>query len=571
MKRHNLVTSASQPLSLLRQSLSQCRKAFGYNFFFSFACNVLVLSMPIYTTQIYNRVLASRSLDTLLMLTVFVVVTHIILGILYAARSFVFIEISQWLEEKLAPHYITVSISDAAVKRTLSGSQLLRDLNVVKNFITGPTLISLFDAPWAPLFIAALFFVNVWIGYLTLGAAILLLLLGWVHERLTKGPAEKVNAYQLKGFSDVENAIRNADVIETMGMREAIISNWQSQKKESAGVSASANRLSTLISSFTKTLRLLIQIASMGVGAYLAIDGQMSAGGIFAVSLLSGKALAPFESAVGLWKSLIGVRQSYRRLSHASETFSPRPSLTDLPTPKGNLEFEKVVFAINSAEKPIIRGVHVSVEAGETVLVIGPSGSGKSTLMKLACGLWRPSGGAVRLDHADISALDRCKIGPHIGYLPQDIELMSGTVRDNISRMNKDADDEKVVAAAQFAGVHEAILRLPKGYETPVGVDGSYLSGGQRQRIALARAFFGQPKLVILDEPNSNLDQEGDSALCAAITAAKQAGITLLVVSHRPNLVPLADKLLVIVEGAAAAYGLPEEVMKKLQSGTGFQ
>lgn len=551
--------------TVLTDTIKLIKRPLYFIFFFGFIISMLTIATSIYSLQVFDRVLSSGSMGTLFALTVIMFICLIVLGFIQVIRTSVFIHISNYIDKKLSPKLLEISITNSAVFSGLQGSQNLRDLNVIKSFLTGAGINSLLDAPWALLYIIAIFFIHPLLCLMVCISAAVLLLLAYTNEKATKSSLDKANEMNVKSVKELELATRNAEVIEAMGMKSSVIKNWLSLNQEIVNHQTEASRKSSVISNTTKIFRMMVYALSTGVGAYLVIENRMSPGGIIAASILSGKALAPFDAAIGMWKSVINVRKSYERLNKIFTSSPARQESMQLPEPKGNLELDKVAYVSQTTKKPIIKGINVKINAGEVVGVIGPSGSGKTTLAKLITGIWKPTSGLTRLDGADIYTWNRDDINNHLGYLPQDVELFNGSVKDNIARMNKEADSQKVIDAARSAFVHELILRLPNGYETDIGIAGSQLSAGQRQRIALARAFYNNPKVIILDEPNSNLDQEGDEALAKSIQFAKQNGSTVIVISHRQNIMNVLDKLLVIQNGEAKLFGERDEVLNKLK------
>jgi PrtD family type I secretion system ABC transporter len=546
---------------LLRESLLLCKKTFLFNFFFSFCINVLTLATSIYSLQVLDRVLSSSSLETLYMLSIIMIVVYIILAFLQIIRSFVFTKVANWLDSKLSSALLESSITYGAGAR---GSQNLRDLDTIKSFITGQPITLLFDAPWAVVYFIVIFFIH-WInGFIVLGAAAVLFILALLNDKLTKKQIEKSNEISILSMRKIDSISRNSEIIKAMGMKGSLTTSWQKINNDLKIVNTSIGNRSSVITNITKSIRLLIQMSVMAVGAILVIKGKMSSGGIIATSILTGKALAPFDAAVAIYKALIHSKKSYARLNEALKIHENQQQLKiQLPTPSGNLFLEKLIYALPNTDNIMIRGVNVKIEAGEIIGLIGPSGSGKTTLARLIVGVLRATKGSVRLDGANIKNQDSEVIGKYIGYLPQDVELFDASVKENISRMMEGADDASIIGAAKFASIHELVLNLPQGYET----NSLALSAGQKQRIGLARAFFGLPKLVVLDEPNSNLDSEGDNALLRTIQNAKKAGITTIVISHKPSILQFTDKILTLFEGEVKMFDEREKVIQALSGG----
>jgi PrtD family type I secretion system ABC transporter len=539
--------SKNQHNNILRESLELCKRAFLYNFIFSFFINVFMLSSSIYSLQILDRVLSSSSMETLLMLTIIMVIIYIILAALQIVRSFIFMHIANWLDNKLSTPLVETSIS---YNSTNKGSQNLRDLGTIKSLITGPVITHLFDAPWAAIYLLVIFFIH-WInGVIVLIGALILLALALLNEKLTKKQLEKVNEINIQSMQNIEVISRNSEVIKAMGMKYNIVASWQDLNKVYVQENNKVIVKSNFITNITKSIRLLIQMSTMGVGAILVMKNNMSAGGIIATSILSGKALAPFDAAVTIYKTLINSKKSYQRLSESLANYQLDHDKITLPKPQGNVMLDNLIYKLPNSDKFIIKGVNLDIKAGHIIGLIGPSGAGKTSLARLMVGVLQATKGCVRLDGGDITLQDDQEIGKYIGYLPQDIELFNATIKDNIARMDKKASSDAIIAAAKFTNIHDLILKLPDGYET----NATNLSAGQKQRIALARAFFAQPKLVILDEPNSNLDSIGEKALLQTIANAKQAEITTIIISHKPAILNFVDKIIFFNEGEVKTY-----------------
>ncbi len=548
----------------LQTALKACGKAFKYSLFFSFIASLLTLATSLYALQIFDRVLSSGSMDTLIALTFVVSGLIIILGLIQTVRSYISADISLFLDKELSSLLLSNSISLSAINKTLQGSLFQRDLASLKNFLTGPATNSIIDSPWAFIYIIVIFFIHPAISIIVIIGASILLFLAFYNEKQTAPLLKTASEFNLQSIKEIEISTRNAEVIEAMGMKNGIIKNWQKINQKVLNLQTKASARANLIINITKTVRLFTYIFTMAAGAYLVVYNKMSPGGIIAASILSGKALAPFDAAISNWKSVLSARRAYERLNKLMIDPNIREKAMKLPPPKGDLKIEKILYKPEPNAKPAIKGIDIKIAAGESVCIIGPTGAGKTTLAKLIAGIYKPDAGVVRLDNADIYTWDREDIKNHIGYLPQDVELFNGKVKDNIARMDKEADPKKVIKAAEDAFVHSLILRLPKGYETDIGVAGSALSAGQRQRIALARAFYNNPKLIILDEPNSNLDKEGETALAKAVYNAKQKQITLIIISHRETILQVIDKILVIHQGEAKLFGKKKEILRQL-------
>lgn len=521
-----------------------------------------MLALPIYSMQVLDRVMSSHSMETLLMLSLIVIFAIACVEVLSAVRALLFTRMGQWLEMRLAPLFFEQSLAAALFQR-VGSTQLLRDFQQLRQFLSSPAFFLLFDIPWALIFLIALFVLHPLLGLLALFGGLILLGLAYATEKNTKRMLDEGNDHHMRSMQQIEQYCRNAEVIQAMGMARSVGALWQKNYEKTLFTQSAATIRSGFFSELTKFFRYLVQIATTGIGAYLALHHELSSGGIIAASIITGRALAPFETAIGSWKSGIAARKSHQRLVEMLATLPARYEAMELPTPEGRLDIETLTYTPPNASKPILKNLELTLRAGEILGIIGPSASGKTTLAKLIAGVLKPSHGVVRLDGADIYHWNRADVGRHIGYLPQDIELFQGTVKENIARMDLEASAEAVVAAAQFTHLHDMILRLPQGYNTRIGNDGALLSSGQRQRIGLARAFFGSPRLVILDEPNSNLDGEGEVALFDALTRAQTLGITTLVISHRPSVLRVVTKLLILKDGQIAHFGERDAVLKE--------
>jgi PrtD family type I secretion system ABC transporter len=547
----------------VRRALRACRGAFAIIMAFSMAINILTLASPLYMMQVFDRVLTSRSIDTLVMLTLVVMLAIGVLTLIETIRTQMLARIGHWLDDRLGPVVFSGALKAALRCEAAPAAQGLRDLATLRGFLTGPGVAPLLDAPWAPIFIIALFALHPVFGLIGLCSAILLFTLALINEFATKRPLREANVGQSRTQQRAEAALRNAEVIRAMGMRDGVIRLWRSDIADTMASAQSAGLRGAAIMAVSKFSRLFVQTLILGAGAWLVIDHEASPGAMFASMFLLGRALAPVENAIGTWKSLVGARLARRRLGELVELVPDMAPGMELPRPQGELSVERLVFVPPGGDEPTLRGVSFDLAPGEVLGVIGPSAAGKSTLARLIAGTWLPTAGKVRLDGADISVWHDSAGSHHIGYLPQDIELFSGSVRSNIARLGH-AGPAAVIEAARMVGLHESIMRLPRGYDSEIGESGLKLSGGQRQRIGLARAIFGRPRLVVLDEPNASLDHEGEEALHRAIVALKQCGTTIVMVAHRPSVLGLADKLLVLRQGMVEAYGSRADIIAKL-------
>ncbi len=552
---------ASNPLD---HTLKAIKPVLIYSALFSCFINLLLLLVPLYSMQVLDRVLSTGSTETLTWLTVIMLAAFAAASLLQTVRSFVLVRLGEWMDRKMSPLLLAHGLSGMASIRGNQGTQPLRDMQSLRQFITGNGMLTLFDAPWSAVYLLILFIIDSSIGGIVLLGCLILLGLAWLNERAMRPPLDEANESNIANFQHMEMAQRNTDVIEAMGMKDAVIGRWQGRQDRVTRLQSQASGRSAIIQAFSRFFRLMLQIAVIGWGAYLALHNHISSGSIIAASILAGKAFAPFDAAISLWKSVIEAREAKARLQVYLSSMQDARQTVSLPPPRGALEVEKVVFALPGMERPILKGVSFALEAGDILGIIGPSAAGKSTLARLIVGSWEPYSGMVRLDKADMKQWKREELGPYVGYLPQDAELFSGTVRDNIARLRDNATDEEVIKAAKLAGAHQMILALPNGYGTDVGMRGAALSAGQRQRIGLARAFFGHPKLVVLDEPDANLDEDGEAALAQALQFARAQGITTIVVTHRKHVLAYVNKLLLMRDGQAEMFGPAREVAEAL-------
>ncbi|PAA24733.1 type I secretion system permease/ATPase [Pseudomonas fragi] len=550
----------------LHTALKACRESFLSVGFFSFFINALMLVPTFYMLQVYGRVITSGSLTTLSMLTLIMTGLVITLGCLEWTRSRIMVRVSNRLDMLLSRQVYKASFKRALESGGMDASaQPLNDLTGLRQFLSGNGLFAFFDAPWLPIYIAVMFMFHPWFGWVATGSALLLLLLAFVNERLTGPTLAQANKEHIGASLYTTKNLRNAEVIESMGMLETLMDRWWTRQKNVLLLQSRASDKGAMISTLSRSFRILVQSLILGLGAYLAVDHQVGAGLVFAGSVLLGRALAPIDLIIGSWKGFIAARSQYARLNAILASQQAQPERMSLPAPKGDVHVENLTVAAPGSNIAIIKNISFSVPAGCVVGIIGPSAAGKSTLARGLLGIWAPLQGVVRLDGADISAWDKHELGPHIGYLPQDIELFEGSVSDNIARFTR-VDSEKVILAATTAGVHDMILLLPDGYDTVIGGDGVVLSGGQRQRIGLARALYGSPRLIILEEPNSNLDEVGDRALIAALHRIRLSGATLFVITHRTNIVSQLDRLMVMSNGGLSLFGPRELVLTELNA-----
>jgi PrtD family type I secretion system ABC transporter len=529
----------------------------------SFFINLLILPMSIYSLQVMDRVMSTGSLPTLVWLTVIMLAMFAVAGALQALRSIILIQAADWLYERIAEIALPQVLAQAATGG--KGAQHMRDASQLKQFISGNGLITLVDAPWAVLYIIGLFIIHAALGVLVTAGALLLIILAWINEVSMRTMVKDAGGAQMRGFQELELATRNAEVTEAMGMSRSLAARWKAMQKDATTLQQQAGSRSAVIQGITKFVRLALQVLVTCIAAYLAVHGSVTVGAIIASSILASRALAPFEVAISSWKSFTESRAAYGRLKEVFDHL-PKDNAMPLPAPMGALSVDQASYVISGMERPILKSMTFALNRGESLGIIGPSGSGKSTLARLILGVYPLTSGAIRLDSADVHQWPKHELGKYIGYLPQDVELFGGTIKDNISRFQEDASPEAIVHAAQLASAHELILRLPQGYDTDIGASGAKLSAGQRQRIGLARALYGEPRLLILDEPDANLDEAGQQALLFALSTAKQRGITTLLITHRTSLLAHVDKLLLLREGTMEAFGPTAQVIAAINA-----
>lgn len=560
-----LAPGAPHPLpSPLARALRLGVAPIGVAALFSLISNLLYLALPLYTNQIYSRVLTSQSGSTLMVLSLGCAFVFVVSSIIDHYRAQVLSGFGVVLDQQLASRTFA-ALFDAVVRRRGTRAQALRDLDAVRGAIGGQAIAVLFDLPWMPIFMLILFFIDPMIGIVTFVGGLVLVLLAFLQDRATHSAIKEANEAAITSYGFTDAALRNGEVVRALGMLPTIGRQWARSRYISVAASSEAAQRGGFYSGAIKFVRMLIQILIIAVGAWLVVERSIPSGLLFANMILASRALAPIERMVGSWKGLIEAVQAYKRLDRVLLDYEPPSAVTKLPAPEGLLTVEQVSFAPAGAPALVLLNLNMRIEPGDFVGVIGPSGAGKSTLARLLVGIWKPNSGAIRLDGADVYSWDREDFGRNVAYQPQDTELFSGTVRDNIARFLPDATDEQVVAAAKQADAHELILRLPKGYETDLGEGGMVLSAGQRQRVGLARTLFGDPRLIILDEPNANLDADGEAALLQALARAKDRGATVVLISHKPSAFIHANKIALLVDGKLADFGPRDQVMARLQ------
>ncbi len=551
------------PGGTVRDLVSRLQRYFAYAGLFSLAINALLLVPALYMLQVFDRVLSSRSEETLVMLSVGALLALAMMAALDMLRARLLAACGIALDRWLGPSVLQGLLAQTA---RLGGAEYLnglRDVSTLRGFLVGAGVIALFDAPWLPLFLVLIYLFHPLLGAVALAGAVLMLFLAVLNERLTRRPLGQVLAAGRRAGRFIDASTANAETVSALGMARAITRRWQALNDAALREQSAASGLGATFAGLTKFTRQFVQMAMLGAGAYLVIAQHLSAGVMIATTIILGRALAPVEMLVAGWRNLVEVRSAWQRLAQLFAANPPEPAGTPLPAPRGALAVERVVYGFPGAARPALRGVSFSLNAGESLGVIGPTAAGKSTLARLVVGIWKPAAGAVRLDGSDVATWPREQLGVYLGYVPQAVGLFSGTVAANIARLGE-PDAAAVIRAAQRAHAHDMILRLPRGYDTEVGDAGAALSPGQRQRVALARALYGEPRLVVLDEPNANLDAEGDEALVRTLHDLKESTVTVVVAAHRPSLLAGVDKLLVLKDGVAEMFGPRAEVIARV-------
>ncbi|MGJ4889639.1 type I secretion system permease/ATPase [Bradyrhizobium sp. HKCCYLR20261] len=554
-------TTARSPLGT---ALRACFPALTATFVLSLFINASMLASPLYSMQVYDRVLTSRNVSTLVMLTLIVGVFLILYGVLEFARSGVLARAGVQFEGTLRHPLFETMMKAELSPRHRYGQQIIRDAETIRDCISSGTAAIACDLPWTPVFVALCFLQHAYLGILSLFGAIVLFSLALFTEFYTRSSVERTNALANEASRFVASALRNGEVVRGLGMGDIVLDRWSCRQSAMVDAHSTLVERGAAMHSVTKFARMAVQTSLLCIGAWLAIEQQISPGAMMATSIIMGRALAPVEQVVGQWKRIVAFRSAYRRLEELFQALPVTAAPTALPTPRGDIDVENAVVWPPAAGRPSVKGVSFSLKAGESLAIVGASASGKSSMARAMAGVWPLREGVIRIDGAAYSQWDQNRLGKHIGYLPQDIELFSGTVADNIARLAK-VDEAAVIAAAKAAGAHEVILRLPNGYDTPIGEGGVALSGGMRQRVGLARALYGNPRLLILDEPNSNLDEDGERALAHAMAQMKAAGRTVIVVTHRPQLLAHVDRVMVMAFGKSLAFGPRDEVIAKMR------
>jgi ATP-binding cassette subfamily C exporter for protease/lipase len=551
------------PQNEVAQVLTSFKKTFRNIGVFSAVINMLMLMPAIYMLQLYDSVLTSRNEMTLLMLTLIMLGAYIFMGALEYVRSFVLIRVGAQLDMKLNKRVYTAAFEENLKQGNNNAGQALKDLTNLRQFLTGNALFAFFDAPWFPIYLFVIFMFHPALGAFALVGTTILFILAYINEKISHKPLAEANSMAVASTNVASNNLRNAEVIEAMGMLPNIQSRWYKLHSRFLNLQAEASEKAGIVTALSKSFTVALQSLMLGLGALLVLDNSITPGMMIAGSILLGRAIAPVQLLISVWKQIGSTRSAYERLTKLLEQNPAREAGMALPKPKGVISVENITAAPPGGKVAVIKGLTFSLAAGEVLGIIGPSGSGKSTLARLLVGVWPAAAGKVRLDGADVYLWNKDELGPHIGYLPQDIELFAGTVSENIARFGE-VHADKVILAAKRAGVHELILNMPSGYDTLLGDGGTGLSGGQKQRLGLARAMYDDPSLIVLDEPNSNLDDVGEQALLAAIIDLRKRGKTIVLITHRTSIISATNKLLLLHDGIAKMFGPTNQVLEAL-------
>lgn len=550
--------------SELTSTLWGFRREFLIVGIFSMVANVLMLTPTLYMLQVYDRVLASQSELTLIAMSVLTLFLFAVMAFSEWMRSRLLVSAGVRLDEQLSTQVFNASFEAHLSQAGSSPSRAFGDLIQIRQFLTGNGIFAFFDAPWTPIYMAVLFFLHPWLGVMGIVFALIQAALAWFGHRHTVAPSEAAVKAGAESNSFLQGKLRNSEVLESMGMVPNLQKRWTVRHQIHLNKSGEAQQLTHGITAWSKFIRYSQQSLALGAGALLAIDGQISLGAMIASSILMTRALAPIDMMVGSWRQFTGMRFAFARLEKMLQDYPPRDPALKRVAPTGEVTLHEVFATAPGRADPILKKISLNVPAGTVTAVLGPSGSGKSTLARVLMGIWPDVSGNVLIDGLPIAGWNRVELGPYLGYLPQDIELFEGSIAENIARFGE-VDPAKVIEAAQSAGLHDMILRFPKGYDTPIGEAGNLLSGGQRQRIGLARAIYGSPQLVVLDEPNANLDDAGETALFRTIQQLKAKGRTVFLITHRPAAVAVADRILILRDGLVVANGPKDVVIASLQ------
>lgn len=557
------LTNADGAKGLLPEAIKAARRLLIHAGVLSFFVNILMLTGPLYMLQIYDRVLSSRSYETLVVITILTLGLFATMAVLDFTRGALLSRAGDAFEAKLKGTTFDRTM-DASLAGVPAAEQPLRDLRQIRMFVGSPALTAVFDAPWTPLFLAIVFMMHWLLGLVAIAGLIVLLILAVINERTSRTSNASAQGMAAQADRLAVATLRNAAAAEAMGMRAILKKRWLGVSENANDHNVNATDRIGGLTAVSKAARLFLQSAILGTGALLAIQGIVTPGVMIAASIITGRALAPIEIVTGQWKNFALTASSYKRLASFVGDATEAPARTSLPAPKGALGVDRLYCQPGAAKKPVLKGVSFVLEAGEALGIIGPSAAGKSTLARALVGVERAFSGEVRLDGANMAHWDPDALGQFIGFLPQEVELFAGTAAENISRFAEEPSSENIIAAAEAAGANEMVLSFPDGYDTEIGERGQYLSAGQRQRLGLARALYGDPALVVLDEPNANLDAEGDAALAKAVQGLKAKGATTIIVAHRPSAIAFVDKLLLLSDGEVRAFGPRDEILKQL-------
>ncbi len=552
-----------------RSELTRTLRLFKYEFLivglFSMVANLLMLAPTLYMLQVYDRVLVSRSELTLIFVSLITLFLFGVMAFSEWARSRLLVRIGVRLDAALGTRVFNASFEATLSRSGAAAQRSCQDLIELRQFVTGNGTLAFFDVPWMPVYLAVLFFLHPFLGWVALAFTLVQLALAWFGHRNTVAPADAASKAGQAANLFLQTKLRNTEVVESMGMLGGLQKRWAERHAHYMEQQGASQALSHRISAISKWVRYCQQSFALAAGALLVIDGQLTAGAMIAANVLMGRALAPIDQLVGTWRGFLSARNAFERLESLLEAHPERDPALTRAAPRGALRLQQVIASAPGRKEPILKGVDLQADVGTVTVVLGPSGSGKSTLARVLMGIWPDVRGEVLLDERPLSGWDRTELGPHVGYLPQDVEMFDGTIAENIARFS-DVDSEKVIAAARSAGLHEMILRFPKGYDTPMGEAGGLLSGGQRQRVGLARALYGNPAVIVLDEPNANLDDAGEAALMQAVREFKAKGRTIFLITHRPGGIAVADQLVVLQDGRVQAQGPRDAVLAQLQA-----
>ncbi len=562
MSRNSAKAHSAKP-NFIAEAFRSTRAGFFTAIFFSFFINILAFVGPMYMLQIYDRVITSRNTTTLIALTLIAAFLLIVYASLEKIRSAILVRLGILFSTLARSHLFDAVLRGNLLQPGRGHTQALRDLDTIREFLTGSGLISFCDAPWVPIFVAGCFILHPWYGYIATAGAVLIFCFAIANELLTRGHLKAASTNAVAAGSYAAATFRNAEVLHAMGMLSGLRHRWLKRQDEGLLLQAAASDRAGHLVAASKFTRAFLQVAILGTGAYLSIEHESTPGAMIAASIIMGRALAPVEIAVANWKGFVATRSAYDRIKTLLGILPEEIDKMPLPAPEGHLSVENVVAVPPGAKDPVLRGVSFTMRPGEVLGILGPSAAGKSSLARVLVGVWPTSIGKVRVDGAELKHWDPERLGKHIGYLPQDVELFSGTIAENIARFG-DQDEEKIIAAARMAGVHDMVQAMPLGYNSQIGEGGLALSGGQRQRIGLARALYDRPAYVILDEPNASLDADGEAALLSAIQQLRQDGSTVVLITHKTNILATVDKILVLSHGQVAGLGSRDEMLAKL-------